>query len=507
MSLFTMHKLLKLLALLLLGAFCVLGFSPFYFYPASIVSLMGLCYFWYMSDSPKQAALDGFAYGLGLFGAGIYWIYISLHTFGGMPSGMAGFSTFVLASFMALFPAAVGALSKRISNNNHGVMIIAIPVFWALSDWVRSWIFTGFPWLTIGYSQVPYSPLAGYMPITGVYGVTLISVFIASLLAFWLAKKSAPMNSRRNGIAALILIIVSGQLLKLVEWTAPSGSPLSVSLLQGNIAQDMKWNPEIANQTLNQYLTMAKSSTAKLIIMPETALPVLSSELPADIGTRLQQHAIKNKSDILLGLVERENGEYFNSVFSIGSSKSAVYRKSHLVPFGEFIPFKIAFGWIYRDLLNMPLSDLSRGDKYQQPMPIAGEKVAVNICYEDVFGEEIIRQLPAATLLVNVSNDAWYGTSYAADQHMQFSQARALETGRMMLRATNTGATAIINHKGYVLAHAPHFTQTSLNGTAQGYTGSTPYVRWGNWPLVVFCFSVIAFVWRRNTMKRIKSSS
>ncbi|NOS94892.1 MAG: apolipoprotein N-acyltransferase [Methylotenera sp.] len=507
MSLFTMHKLLKLLALLLLGAFCVLGFSPFYFYPASIVSLIGLCYFWHLADSPKQAALDGFVYGLGLFGAGIYWIYISLHTFGGMPSVMAGFSTFVLASFMALFPAAVGALSKRISNNNHDLMIIAIPAFWALSDWIRSWIFTGFPWLTIGYSQVPYSPLAGYMPITGVYGVTLISVFIASLLAFWLAKKPVPMNSRRNGIAALILIIVSGQLLKLVEWTTPNGDPLSVSLLQGNIAQDMKWDPEIANQTLNQYLTMAESSTAKLIIMPETALPVLSSELPAEIGTRLQQHAIKNQGDILLGLVERENGKYFNSVFSIGSSKSAVYRKSHLVPFGEFIPFKIAFGWIYRDLLNMPLSDLSRGNKYQQPMPIAGEKVAVNICYEDVFGEEVIRQLPAATLLVNVSNDAWYGTSYAADQHMQFSQARALETGRMMLRATNTGATAIINHKGYVIAHAPHFIQTSLNGTAQGYAGSTPYVRWGNWPLVIFCFSVIAFIWRRNTMKRPKSSS
>lgn len=446
-------------------------------------------------------------YGLGLFGAGIYWIYISLHTFGGMPSLMAGFSTFVLAAFMALFPAAVGALSKRISNNHHQTMIIAIPVLWALSDWVRSWIFTGFPWLTIGYSQVPHSPLAGYMPIIGVYGVTLITVFIASLLASWLTKKPTPLNWRRNGIAALMLIIVSGHLLKLVEWTAPMGKPLSVSLLQGNIAQDMKWDPEIANQTLNQYLTMAESSSAKLIIMPETALPVLSSELPAEVGTRLQQHAINNKGDILVGIVERENGEYFNSVFSIGSSKSAVYRKSHLVPFGEFIPFKMAFGWIYRDLLNMPLSDLSRGNKYQQPMSIAGEKVAVNICYEDVFGEEIIRQLPAATLLVNVSNDAWYGTSNAADQHMQFSQARALETGRMMLRATNTGATAIINHKGYVIAHAQHFTQTSLNGTAQGYAGSTPYVRWGNWPLVVFCFSMIAFVWRRNAMKLIKSSS
>lgn len=501
MPLFTQYPQLKSLALLILGAFSVLGFAPFYFYPASIISLIGLCYFWFLSNSPKQAGVAGFIYGLGLFGVGIYWIYISLHTFGGMPSMMAGFSTFVLAAFLALFPALVGMLSKRISNNNHHALLVAIPILWALSDWIRSWIFTGFPWLTIGYSQVPHSALAGYMPITGVYGVTFITVFIASLLAFWLAKKPA-MLWRRKAIALLLLIIVTGQLLKLVEWTSPIGKPLNVSLLQGNIAQNMKWDPEVANQTLNQYLNMAEASTAKLIIMPETALPVLSSELPPPIKSRLQQHAIHNQGDIVVGLVELENGEYFNSAISLGSAESTVYRKSHLVPFGEFIPLKMVFGWIYRDWLNMPLSDLSRGNSHQQPMPIAGEKVAINICYEDVFGEEIIRQLPAATLLANVSNDAWYGESYAAHQHLQFSQARALETGRMMLRATNTGATAIIDHKGYVIAHAPHFTQTTLHGVAQGYTGATPYVRWGNWPLILLCFGSIILLWRRNAIVR-----
>jgi apolipoprotein N-acyltransferase len=189
-------------------------------------------------------------------------------------------------------------------------------------------------------------------------------------------------------------------------------------------------------------------------------------------------------------------------VLSFGTEETAVYRKSHLVPFGEFIPFKMIFGWIYRDWLNMPLSDLSRGSIHQQPMQVAGEKVAVNICYEDVFGEEIIRQLPVATLLVNVSNDAWYGDSYAAEQHMQFSQARALETGRMMLRATNTGATAIIDHKGHVIAHAPHFVQTTLDGMVQGYTGATPYVRWGNWPFVLFSLIAIIVLWRRNAIVR-----
>ncbi len=502
MEKFISHKLLSPITLLLLGTFSVLGFAPYYIYPASIGSLVGLCYFWYASSSIKQAAYIGLLYGLGFFGTGIYWIYISLHTFGGMPALMAAFATFVLTAFMALFPAAVGAVSKYLSSNKQGAMLVAIPATWALSDWVRSWIFTGFPWLTIGYSQIPYSPLAGYTPITGVYGITLISVFIASLAAFCIAVKPASNSSRRNAIAMLFIIGFVGYALKLADWTTPIGKPVSVSLLQGNIPQSMKWDPEIAYQTIQQYLNMAEQSTAKLIVMPETALPVIASELPAEVQTRLKQHALSNQGDILVGMVEQENGEYFNSMLNYGSAETSAYRKSHLVPFGEFIPLKAAFGWIYRDWLNMPLSDLSRGDKYQQPMQVAGEKVAVNICYEDVFGEEIIRQLPAATLLVNASNDAWYGDSYAADQHMQFSQARALETGRMMLRATNTGATAIIDHKGYVIAHAPHFVQTSVNGTAQGYSGATPYVHWGNWPVIILCFGILFMLWRRNKTTR-----
>ncbi|MEK9825328.1 MAG: apolipoprotein N-acyltransferase, partial [Methylotenera sp.] len=263
--------------------------------------------------------------------------------------------------------------------------------------------------------------------------------------------------------------------------------------------QPITWAPDVAERSMQQYLHMAEQSSAKLIVLPETAMPVLSSHIPPGLIERLKTHGRKNQGDVLVGMVELENGEYFNSVLSYGSSETATYRKSHLVPFGEFIPFKVIFGWIYRDWLNMPLSDLSRGSIQQQPMLVAGEKVAVNICYEDVFGEEIIRQLPAATLLVNVSNDAWYGDSYAADQHLQFSQARALETGRMMLRATNTGATAIIDHKGHVLEHAPHFVTTALDGKAQGYTGSTPYIVWGNWPFIILSLAVLILIMRRKT--------
>lgn len=488
----------------LLGAFTVLAFAPFYIYPAAVLALTGLIYLWFKTDSPKSAFKLGFQYGLGLYVVGIYWIYISLHDFGGMPWWFAGFSTFCLCAFMALFVGVVGYLSKRL-----GFLVLSAPILWGLSDWVRSWIFTGFPWLTLGYSQVPHSPLAGYVPIFGVYGVSVIAALVAAIIAWWLAQANFSAICKRNAIVSLVLIIVTGGLLKVVAWTTPINDPISAALIQGNIAQDIKWSADTAQNTINTYIDMVKQSKAQLIILPETALPVISSRIDASITDALTNHAKQNNGNVIVGMVEvkeslnQQTEQYFNSAFSFGTAPSQSYAKNHLVPFGEFIPLKQVLGWIYRDWLNMPLSDLSRGGAYQTPMQLGNQKVAVNVCYEDVFGEEIIRQLPAATLLANISNDAWYGQSYAADQHMQFSQARALETGRMMLRATNTGATAAIDSRGYVIAHAPHDVQTTLNVQAQGYTGSTPYVRWGNWPFIVLCFAVLAYlVWRKRSFLR-----
>jgi apolipoprotein N-acyltransferase len=257
----------------------------------------------------------------------------------------------------------------------------------------------------------------------------------------------------------------------------------------------MKWDPQEAQRTLDFYFAQTKKSQADLIVLPETALPMLISQVPDEYLAALKQHGESNHGDVLVGAVELVNGNYYNSMLSFGSSPTQIYRKSHLVPFGEFIPLKGVFGWIYRDWLHIPLTDLARGRKDQRPLQIAGQRVAVDICYEDVFGEEIIRQLPEGTVLVNASNDAWYGDSYAAHQHMQISQTRALETGRMMLRATNTGATAIIDQHGYVVEEAPHFTTTTLTGKAQGFYGSTPYIKFGNWPFLIFCAAVLALLW------------
>lgn len=492
-SIYQFFSRLTALQALLLGAFAVLGFAPFYVFPAPIFALIALVYLWAKTDSAKQRFKLGFCFGLGLYCVGIYWIYISLHDFGGMPWWFAGFCTFCLCAFMALFPALVGYFTARF-----GKLMLSAPVLWGLSDWIRSWIFTGFPWLTLGYSQVPHSPLAGYMPLVGVYGVSVITALLASSVAICMY---APQNKTyiRNAILICTFTIALGLVLKAAEWTTPIGKPISVALLQGNVAQSEKWSPEVALSTINSYIAMIKNSQADLIITPETALPVVSSQLDHKLVADLTANS--KTQHLIVGIVEyQENSDaYFNSAIGFSDTSPQAYAKNHLVPFGEFIPLKQIFGWIYRDYLNIPLSDLSRGGTTQQPMDLAGQKVAVNICYEDVFGEEIIRQLPAATLLVNMSNDAWYGQSFAADQHMQFSQARALETGRMVLRSTNTGATAIIDPQGFVLTHAPHFTKTTLQGQAQGYAGATPYVRWGNWPFILFCFSAIAFVIKRKT--------
>lgn len=476
-----------------LGLVSVAGFAPFYLYPAPIAALAVLLHLWRLCDSPKQAAWLGFSYGLGLYGGGIYWIYISLHEFGGMPVVMAAVATFCLCAFTALFPAAVGWLARRCYGGRHAALFVtAAAVLWALSDWVRSWIFTGFPWLTLGYSQVPFSPLAGYAPIFGIYGVSLLTALAAGLIALWPDRLL-----RRRLVLGLALLWISGSLLKLVEWSEAEDAPVSVALVQGNISQHIKWRPDQIEDTLARYFDLTLAQDARLVILPEIAFPLTVDRIADSYLAQFKAHAERNGGDILFGAVELQDGEYYNSMFSIGSAQPQVYRKSHLVPFGEFIPLKGVFGWIYRDWLNIPLTDISRGSIHQRPMQVAGQRVAVDICYEDVFGEEIIRQLPQASLLVNASNDAWYGDSIAADQHLQMSQARALETGRMMLRATNTGATAIIDRHGYVVAHAPHFETTVLQGEAQGYRGATPYVRWGNWPFVGLSFGLLALLWVR----------
>lgn len=471
-----------------LGAATVAGFAPMYLFPLPLATLAVLMLQWRHAQTPRHAAQLGWFFGLGFFLTGVSWVYVSLHTFGAMPAPAAAFVTLLFCAYLALFPAAAGYLAGMLPARAAVKYGLLIPVAWAALEWVRGWLFTGFPWLALGYSQIPMSPLAGYAPVLGIGGVTLATAITAGLLMTLMAR--APDRTRLTrhpALYGLLLLWVCGYALQQVEWTRPSGAPVSVSLLQGNIAQDLKWQPDHVRTTLDTYRRFALESRSRLIVLPETALPLFLRDVPEDYLAQLAAHARDNGGDILIGVPEGSpSGAYFNSVVSLGTAPGQAYRKRHLVPFGEFIPLRPVLGWIV-ERLAIPLQDFSRGDENPRPLAVGGQRVAVNICYEDAFGEEIIRQLPAATLLVNVSNVAWFGRSIAPYQHLQISQARALETGRYMLRATNTGMTAIVDPHGDVAALAPQFSPATVTHDVQGYAGSTPYVRWGNYALLALC--------------------
>jgi apolipoprotein N-acyltransferase len=474
------------LAAFLLGAATVLGFAPVSVAALPIVTAAGLLWLWQRAATPRRSAALGFAFGMGLFLAGVSWVYVSLHQFGAMPAPLAAVATLLFCAFLALYPALVGYLQARFERPPAIRQLLLIPALWVLAEWLRGWIFTGFPWLALGYSQAS-SPFAAFAPLTGVFGLTWLVWLCAGLL---LALTRA--RERIAALAGLALLCGGGYGLKQIEWTQPQGAPVTVSLLQGNIAQELKWDEARFASTVQLYRSMAEGTSARLIILPETAIPRFLDRIDPALLRALADTARARGGDLMLGLPVRDAaGRYYNSLLSLGASPTQRYDKVHLVPFGEFIP--AGFGWVL-SVLRIPLSDFSRGAAEQAPLALAGQKIAVNICYEDAFGEEIIRALPAATLLVNVSNVAWFGDSLAPHQHLQIAQMRALETGRTMLRATNSGMTAIIDHRGGITAALPPFTQGVLTGSAQGRSGATPYVRWGNAPVIALALLLCAIL-------------
>ena len=478
-----------------LGAATVLGYAPFALFPLPLLSFAALFLLWQRAAGARDAAHLGFAFGLGWFGAGVSWVYVSLHVFGAMPALLAAAVTLLFCAYLALSPAIAGYLSRRFAVAPALNWIVFVPAVFTLLEWLRGWLFTGFPWLNPGYTQVPASPLAGYAALLGVHGIALLAFATAGALCWlWITGLRANWRERWPWPAAVVAVWIAGAGLQTVAWTEATGTRVTVSLLQGNIEQDMKWRDDQLRATLDRYLQLVRASDSRLIILPETALPMFLRDVPVRYLEALTAHARGNYGDVLIGIPERlPNGDYYNSVVSAGSAERQTYRKSHLVPFGEFIPLRPLLGTLVSKLA-IPLQDFARGATDQQPLAVAGEQVAVNICYEDAFGEEIIRQLPQATLLVNVSNVAWFGRSIAPQQHLQIAQMRALETGRYMLRATNTGMTAIVNPQGRIEAVAPEFEQAILTRTVAGMRGATPYVRWGNTAALALCLIAIALV-------------
>ena len=466
----------------LAGGASVAAFAPLGAYPLLIATAALLIHLW-VPASPAAAARSGFAFGLGIFGTGVSWIYVSLHDVGGMALPVAALATFLVCAFIALLPAAAGWLQARIPAGPVVRACLLIPASWTLFEWIRSWIFSGFPWLSFGYAVVGW-PLQGYGPIGGVFLLSFLTVSLGGII-WLLAARAARALVWASAFAA---VFVAGEALRHVAWTTPHGAPISVALLQGNIPQSLKFDPVRYVHTLETYERLADESRARLIVFPETAVPRFLDAVDPAYLKRLDAIARRNHGDLLLGVpTRRSSNEFYNSVVAFGVSRTQAYHKEHLVPFGEFAPPGLA--WTL-ELVNIPLSDFSSG-KASQPLDVAGEHIAVNICYEDAFGAEIARLLPAATLLVNVSNVAWFGDSLAPAQHLQIAQMRAIETGRMHLTATNTGITAAIDRDGRVLGRLAQFTEGRLEVSAQGYVGATPFILWHDWAAVLLCVAVL----------------
>jgi apolipoprotein N-acyltransferase len=503
-------RILPRLLALAAGALSVFAFAPFHFVPAGVAALATL--FWLLSQAPtaREGAWFGFAFGCGMFGTGVSWVFVALENFGGMPMPVAIVATAGFVAYLALWPAFAGWLTVRATDTG-AARLLAAAAAWTLAEWLRGYVFSGFAWQAIGYPELLPGgalPLAGFAPLGGVYLVSLaVAGCAAAIVGAIDALAAAQPRRAALALAVLPVLFATGAMLRTVAWTTPAGAPVTISLIQGNVSQAQKFDPAFRETNFARYLDLIARAKGRIVVLPESAFPQFADEIPTEIFTQIAAAGRSRDGRVLVGLFVAEppaapgdDERIYNSVVSLGADPPQLYRKHHLVPFGETIPLKTVTGWFINRVLAIPLADQTAGPAEQAPFEAAGQRLALNICYEDVFGAELIAAARSATLLVNVTNDAWYGRSIAARQHNQIAAMRALETGRPMLRATNTGITSAIAHDGHVLAQLPWYVEGILEVEIAGRAGFTPYVRFGDWPVLSLCVAILliaAIAWRR----------
>jgi len=491
-------------AVFLDGALNVLSFAPTEFWPLQLLSLSFLFCLVYYANSIKKVMQYTWLYCFAWLFFGVIWLTVTMFRYGDMPIWLSILCVALLTGALSFIPALCMGFAARIKFRFNSIFspiafcLVVIPTLWSLAEWTRGWIFTGFPWLVSGYAH-NVGPLAGYAPIIGVYGITWLTAIIAGCVVLCV-------DGKRLFSALAVGILIAGCALQFIQWTTPNGAPLTVRLLQGNIDQQIKFQHQRLADSLQFYQNAILKKPADLIVTPESALPIPSSSLPADYLPNLQRFATETNSYIALGLFHHDGPNlYANSVLGIAPTPQKVnyrYDKYHLVPFGEFIP--TGFDWFYY-YMKIPMGDLQRGVFYAEPFAVKDQQVLPNICYEDVFGEEIAAKIAHAyftkkavpTILLNMTNLSWFGDTWAMPQHVQITQMRTLETGRPMLRSTNTGVTTLVNAQGKVVQQLTPFVRDELEVSVQGYQGLTPYIVFGNY-LWLSLMSLIALVvgWR-----------
>jgi len=477
------------------GGISVFAFAPFGWWPLQIVALALLFYQVLRVDSVRNGFLIGWAFGFGWCTAAFHWLYIAIHNYGGMPAPMAAIAIALLGAAMGLYAGAATSaaswLRKRWPLPLPAAALLVLPSLWAVCEWLRGWLFTGFSWASAGYAHNA-SPLSGYAPIVGVYGISWLAAMAAGALLLLMHA----WRYRAMGVLAGLFAVGFG--LQHVEWTHATGKPLSVRLVQGNVALEAKFDPAHVQGTLRSYYDAVTAAPADLIAIPETGVPLFPHQLPPGYLDSYGLFARKTGSHVVLGIPLMDSPtKYSNSVLGLSPAKGVRpyrYDKQHLVPFGEFIP--PGFRW-FTNMMQIPLGDQTSGPDIQAPFTVRDQKVLPNICYENLFGEEIAEQIDAtgATLMLNVSELAWYGRSIAIPQHLQISQMRSLETGRPMLSATNTGATVVINRHGEVVQQLPYYRPGVLTASVQGMSGSTPYIALQNKLMLALAALSLAGAW------------
>ncbi|MDG4552215.1 MAG: apolipoprotein N-acyltransferase [Candidatus Contendobacter sp.] len=471
------------------GALLPLAFAPFGIWPLAILLPAVLLWSW-DGATPRRAAIRGGLFGLGLYGFGIPWIFISLHDYGNAPAPFAALATFIMVLAMALYPAALGGLIARWGPPpGPARWLLVFPALWTLLDWVRSWLLSGFPWLAIGYSQID-APLGQLAPYAGVFGVGWAVLLSSGLLRTLFGR--GDWRARLGGLGLLAALWLGAWGLGRVDWVEPAGAPLRVAIVQGNVTQDRKWDPDVLDETLTRYvqLSLPEQNRSAVIVWPETAIPALLDEVRpfvAALAGAARQAGVDYVTGIPTG--SRETGVFHNSIIGLGRSPG-LYHKRRLLPFGEYLPLR-GFFLFFRDWVDIPMADFTPGGREQPLFRAGGQPVGLSICFEAVFGEEIRRALPDATWLINLSNDAWFKDSAAPHQHLQIARMRAMEVARYLARATNTGVSAIVDERGRIQTRGPQFQAEVIRGAVQPLRGSTPYARFGDWPAVAMVIGLL----------------
>ena len=471
------------------GAGTAFAFAPYSISVIPFITLAVLFHTW-RNGSPAQGFINGYLFGLGLFGAGVSWLHISINLFSGINLAGAYLLTFLLVAYLALFPALTGFLANcRPVRSDYCFFMVLVPPLWTLGEWVRSWLLTGFPWLTLGYTQTD-TMLSGYASLAGVFGTSFITVFLAGGVVLLSGK-----NRRISLALAMLFVLAAGWQFRTLQWTDNSGREIEAALVQGAVPQEIKWLPEYRNLSLERYPELTEPFWGHdLIIWPETAVPGFLHQYRGYIDG-LDRTASRNGSILLVGLPTKDpgRGERFNSLVLLGGERQ-VYNKRHLVPFGEYLPLKPLLQWPL-DRLRVSIADFSAGAVDAPPLFHAdGYSMGLSVCFEAVFGPEVTSALPEAQVLVNVSNDAWFGDSASPHQHLQMARMRAIETGRYLLRATNTGISAIIDEKGRIAGKTRQFEPDAVATKVPLFTGSTPYVLTGDVLVVTLCLLLLAWV-------------